>query len=297
MLETRIRLADVVADGVEVYPHDAAAVIHELCGFVCRQRTRPRAVPDVEHLAVDAAGRICLLRTLNLPEEQVVSHLGRVLRQLLATRGLAAEPVEGDRLLAVASRAITGGSESFADVKAFGDELGRIDREWRRRFLRDLFQRAHRHRKTARSGAADVPPPIVLPMKTGTPKPRVPASLGDLRTIREANGLSLATIAERMKVQTSLLAELEAGSFRHWPPGVYRRSWIRAYAREAGLDPDAVVALVGSGDGASGDTDSAPVVLGAGATAASSRPRTLLQRWLTGTIGLRRSPNTVIGAS
>ena len=62
-----------------------------------------------------------------------------------------------------------------------------------------------------------------------------------MRQHREQQELSLATIADRTKVKESLLEGLERGDISHWPPGIYRRAYIRAYANAIGLDADTVL--------------------------------------------------------
>jgi len=62
-----------------------------------------------------------------------------------------------------------------------------------------------------------------------------------LRLQRERQQISLATIAERTKIKLSLLEALERNDIRHWPHGIFGRSYIRSYAQAVGLDPDATV--------------------------------------------------------
>jgi cytoskeletal protein RodZ len=62
-----------------------------------------------------------------------------------------------------------------------------------------------------------------------------------LRQRREQQQISLSTIAEQTKIKLSLLEALERGDVSHWPSGIFRRAFIRAYAHAIGLEPDAVV--------------------------------------------------------
>ena len=62
-----------------------------------------------------------------------------------------------------------------------------------------------------------------------------------LRAQRERRQVSLATIAERTKIKQSLLEALERDDVSHWPSGIFRRSYMRAYASAIGLDPEAAV--------------------------------------------------------
>lgn len=62
-----------------------------------------------------------------------------------------------------------------------------------------------------------------------------------MRRRREERNIALATIAEKTKIKSSLLEGLEREDFSHWPAGMYRRAYVRAYAGAIGLDPDVVV--------------------------------------------------------
>jgi transcriptional regulator with XRE-family HTH domain len=62
-----------------------------------------------------------------------------------------------------------------------------------------------------------------------------------LRQRREQQQISLSTIAEQTKIKLSLLEALERGDVSHWPSGIFRRAFIRAYALAIGLEPDVVV--------------------------------------------------------
>jgi len=62
-----------------------------------------------------------------------------------------------------------------------------------------------------------------------------------LRSQRERKQISLASIAEQTKIHLPLLEELERDEVRHWPSGIFRRAFIRAYAEAISLQPDDVV--------------------------------------------------------
>ncbi len=62
-----------------------------------------------------------------------------------------------------------------------------------------------------------------------------------LRRRREEQQIALGTIAERTKIKQSLLEALERDDISHWPTGIFRRAFIRAYAHAIALDPDVVV--------------------------------------------------------
>jgi transcriptional regulator with XRE-family HTH domain len=59
-----------------------------------------------------------------------------------------------------------------------------------------------------------------------------------LRRERERRQIALASIADNSKIKVSLFEELERDDASHWPSGVFRRAFIRAYAEAIGLDAD-----------------------------------------------------------
>src|SRR5262245_36318572 len=62
-----------------------------------------------------------------------------------------------------------------------------------------------------------------------------------LRERREQQQVALSTIAEQTKIKVSLLEALERDDVSHWPSGIFRRAFIRAYALAIGLEPDVIV--------------------------------------------------------
>jgi transcriptional regulator with XRE-family HTH domain len=62
-----------------------------------------------------------------------------------------------------------------------------------------------------------------------------------LRQRREDQNIALVTIAEQTKIKASLLEALERDDVSHWPSGIFRRAYVRAYAQAIGLHPDVVV--------------------------------------------------------
>ena len=62
-----------------------------------------------------------------------------------------------------------------------------------------------------------------------------------LRQRREEQAIALSAIAEQTKIKLSLLEALERDDVSHWPSGIFRRAYIRAYAHAIGLNPDVVV--------------------------------------------------------
>jgi len=67
-------------------------------------------------------------------------------------------------------------------------------------------------------------------------------TFGDrLRQKRELRGVDLTRIAEDTKISVGLLDALEHDDLSHWPTGIFRRSFVRSYARAIGLDPEVTV--------------------------------------------------------
>jgi transcriptional regulator with XRE-family HTH domain len=67
------------------------------------------------------------------------------------------------------------------------------------------------------------------------------AFAAELRRARESRGLTLDDLADRTKVSATYFAGLERGDVSRWPSGIFRRSFVRAYAAAVGLDAEPVV--------------------------------------------------------
>src|SRR5262245_7819157 len=62
-----------------------------------------------------------------------------------------------------------------------------------------------------------------------------------MRQRREEQQVALAKIAEQTKIKQSLLEALERDDVSHWPTGIFRKAFVRAYSLAIGLDPDVAV--------------------------------------------------------
>ena len=62
-----------------------------------------------------------------------------------------------------------------------------------------------------------------------------------MREQRQRQQVALSTIAEQTKIKVSLLEALERDDVSHWPSGIFRRAFVRAYAHAIGLEPDTVL--------------------------------------------------------
>ena len=65
---------------------------------------------------------------------------------------------------------------------------------------------------------------------------------GDLRRARIARKQSIEDISRGTKINPSLVRAIESDAFDRLPGGLFTRGFLRAYAREVGLDPDEIVA-------------------------------------------------------
>jgi transcriptional regulator with XRE-family HTH domain len=63
----------------------------------------------------------------------------------------------------------------------------------------------------------------------------------NLRRIRVQRGISLDRLSEATKVSPDFWVGLERNDFSRWPSGIYARAYVRAYALEIGVDPEATV--------------------------------------------------------
>ena len=62
-----------------------------------------------------------------------------------------------------------------------------------------------------------------------------------LRHERERRQIALKSIAEGTKISIGLLEGLERDDVSRWPSGIFRKSFVRAYAEAVGLNGDEVV--------------------------------------------------------
>jgi transcriptional regulator with XRE-family HTH domain len=87
------------------------------------------------------------------------------------------------------------------------------------------------------------------PNLQGTPRPEMPATASRarpdesfgarLRRERERRQIPLASIAENTKISVSHFEDLERDDVSRWPSGIFRKNFIRAYAKAVGLDIEA----------------------------------------------------------
>jgi cytoskeletal protein RodZ len=80
-------------------------------------------------------------------------------------------------------------------------------------------------------------------MKPPVPNPeRSDADFGGrMRRAREARGVSLRQIADTTKLSMGALEALERNDIARLPGGIFSRAFVRSYASEIGVDPEASV--------------------------------------------------------
>ena len=64
---------------------------------------------------------------------------------------------------------------------------------------------------------------------------------GKLRAARERRGISLRQIANATKISVAVLEALERNDISRLPGGIFGRAFVRSYAIEVGLDPEATI--------------------------------------------------------
>src|SRR6185369_9209272 len=62
-----------------------------------------------------------------------------------------------------------------------------------------------------------------------------------LRDARERKGVSLRQIANATKISVGVLEALERNDISKLPGGIFGRAFVRSYATEVGLDPEATI--------------------------------------------------------
>src|SRR2546421_7746020 len=74
------------------------------------------------------------------------------------------------------------------------------------------------------------------------PPERTSSGFGQmLREARERRGVSLRQIANATKISVGVLEALERNDISKLPGGIFGRAFVRSYAIEVGLDPEATI--------------------------------------------------------
>jgi cytoskeletal protein RodZ len=72
----------------------------------------------------------------------------------------------------------------------------------------------------------------------------------ELKKLREERGLSLSQISDSTRIGTRFLRAIETNDFATLPEGIYTRSFIRAYAKQVGMDEEEALKLYSEQTGA-----------------------------------------------
>ena len=112
-----------------------------------------------------------------------------------------------------------------------------------------------------------------------------------LKEAREAKGMTLEEVADRLKVRPSLLEQIEAGRYESLPEMIYTRSYIQKFAQVVGLAPEPFVTAY---ERIAANANSPTLVRSAVRTVIESAPvirqedmpRTNFVPWILGFVGL-----------
>lgn len=98
----------------------------------------------------------------------------------------------------------------------------------------------------------------------------------ELADARERRGIDRAQMAARLHLPERQLEALEGDDYQQLPPPAFVRGYLRAYAREAGLDGDDIVAAYDALGAAAEDPDIRPVERSSRAASARARTASLI---------------------
>jgi hypothetical protein len=203
-----LAILHIVADGVDETKLDELTAL----------------VPTVGELRLEADGRVSWSCGREVPVGQAGRALGLVLERLVSAAEQAGERVPAALKFALAR--ITDDRclvplQTLAELRSVLDRIAPSDAQ---EVVANLARRAG-------ESATKLPRPAL-------------STVSDLRRARRARGASLAAIGADTGIPVSLLRELEWGLFDNWWSSSGAEKPLRAYADAAGLDPDAVSALV-----------------------------------------------------
>jgi Helix-turn-helix domain len=203
----------IVADGVDETKIDEFTAI----------------VPTVGEIRLEADGRVSWSCGRDVPVGQAGRALGLVLQRLVTTAEQGGERVPAALKFALARISDDRCLVPLQTLAELRSVLGRIAPSDAQQVVANFARRAG-------ESATKLPRPAL-------------ATISDLRRARRARGASLAAIGADTGIPVSLLRELEWGLFDNWWSSSGAEKPLRAYADAAGLDPDAVSALVTTAPG------------------------------------------------
>ena len=237
MTESRpVAVATLLAAGVQPHPHEAVAIVLQLCGQIARRGPAPRVTPAISTstVCIDASGAVAVSGGESGEDEQTVSLAGRLLVELLDHSAAALEGAALPRLRATALRAASSGRAAFGSVSQLVSALRRYGPEVRR--SRGGAGPVRALGRTARladgTGATPRCAPTSSVERRYGPSTRFPASAGWSRAARGPAGRHDAPGP--------------GGRRRRLPE---RRAGVRTAGRRADLPADACAASSSAGMG------------------------------------------------
>lgn len=235
MIDTpsQILVAELVSQGIRLTPDEALAIGCEICRHLARHRRDDGVVflPRFEDIRLDASGSVLPGDSEPLSEDEAVRRVVELLERILP-------PVGCDVRVPAPVRYALARARADLDVPPYRtvDELARALSRFQVcdsvAAVRTLVARSHGQAGNPR------PAPVV-----GDTDPELTVS-DRRRWRRAASRVSLQQIAYRVGIPHSLLRELEWGYFENWPSAPFAETYLRAYAREAGIDPEVVLRVV-----------------------------------------------------
>jgi hypothetical protein len=208
-----LALLRIVADGV------AETKLDELTALV----------PTIGEIRLEADGRVSWSCGREMPVGQAGRALGLMLQRFVNAAEQAGERVPAALKFALAR---ISDDQCLVPLQALGELLAVLDR------IAPADAQAVVANLARRAGES----------ANRLPRPAL-STVSDLRRARRARGASLAAIGADTGIPVSLLRELEWGLLDNWWSTSGAEKPLRAYADAAGLDPDAVSALVSTGPG------------------------------------------------
>jgi hypothetical protein len=139
-----VSIGALMASGVSLRPHEAVAVVVELCSQLGRPRRTPGVMPAISASTVtlDASGAVAVNGGAPGEDEQTVSLVGHLLLDMLDHSALTVEAPAPPKVRTTAVRAAFGGRKAFGSAAQFVSALRRHGPESdRAEVLRGVFDR------------------------------------------------------------------------------------------------------------------------------------------------------------
>jgi hypothetical protein len=184
-----VAVATLLAEGVRPHPHEAVAIVLQLCGEISRRGPSPRVTPAISTstVSIDASGVVAVSGGAPGEDEQTVSLAGRLLIELVDHSAAALEAAALPRLRATALRAATRGRAAFGSASELASAIRRYGPQYgETRAVQALFERwaGRRGRPTMPGLRVSVPPPEPEAMRRFGVPSRFSASVAWSRAAR-----------------------------------------------------------------------------------------------------------------